>query len=554
MMRIQRTSLTLTILGVLLPIATGLAQAQGQDPGETNRKTYVISGSVGLAGVKMQIHGFPKELVTDSRGTYTVNVPEGWAGEVRPAKDGYEFSPAAMRYTPVKKDYTEENFRARVVTFTISGKTGVAGAVMKGLPGDPITDTNGSYSVTVDYGWTRRVVPVKEGHTFKPAQQIYQAVTRSYTDQDYKASVLTYTLSGHAGIAGVEMRGLPGHVVTDRDGHYRVEIPYGWSGTVAPTKRGCRFEPARRNYSRVRADMQGQDYEVVSLKVATPSSLGGGRPAVLVIPTSGVVDAQVVAQMEEDMQVMLEILRDRLSESRMDLGGLIDYGDFFGGQSGEALYLEGYGVVFVMTVDFPLSFPSEQASEGEPEREVDPVWQRARQKLRSPSIKYRYGAGRRSAAAEGISLEEFQKELVEALRHAANVRHIASSDRIILTVIGQDERGVYGYRGSAGAYGGGYGGGSRSASGGSSGRGRGRTYAHSETYNTRGDGLVQTSSGDGDGNVKRNALGDVIYEARRAGAGPTVLTMQTTKADVDAYATGEIDVEQFRSRVKVLSY
>jgi hypothetical protein len=280
--------------------------------------------------------------------------------------------------------------------------------------------------------------------------------------------------------------------------------------------------------------------------------------------------------MEEDMQVMLEILRDRLSESRMDLGGLIDYGDFFGGQSGEALYLEGYGVVFVMTVDFPLSFPSEQPSEGEPEREVDPVWQRARQKLRSPSIPYRYGAGRRSAAAEGISLEQFQEALVKALRHAANVRHIASAEKINLTVIGQDERGVYGYRGSAGAYGGGYGGGSRSFSGGSFGPEGGRTYAHSETYSTRG-GSVQRPAADGYGNMKRDALGRVIYEARPVRGNPTVLTMQTTKADVDAYGTGvrdnptvltiqttkadvdaygtgEIDLEQFRSRVKVLSY
>ena len=95
--------------------------------------------------------------------------------------------------------------------------------------------------------------------------------------------------------------------------------------------------------------------------------------------------------------------------------------------------------------------------------------------------------------------------------------------------------------------------GSRSVSGASFGPEGGSTYAHSETYSTRG-GSVQRPASDGYGNMRRNALGDVMYEARPAGGAPTVLTMRTTKADVDAYAAGEIDLEEFRSRVKILSY
>ena len=53
---------------------------------------------------------------------------------------------------------------AEKITHTISGSAGVDGVTMKGLPGPPvITDLNGFYTATVDYGWKGTVTPYKEG-------------------------------------------------------------------------------------------------------------------------------------------------------------------------------------------------------------------------------------------------------------------------------------------------------------------------------------------------------------------------------------------------------
>ena len=55
-------------------------------------------------------------------------------------------------------------YKAVKITYTISGSTGIGGAVMKGLPGDPVCDENGDYSVIVDYGFKGSIVPTKEGY------------------------------------------------------------------------------------------------------------------------------------------------------------------------------------------------------------------------------------------------------------------------------------------------------------------------------------------------------------------------------------------------------
>ncbi|MBN1345581.1 MAG: carboxypeptidase regulatory-like domain-containing protein, partial [Phycisphaerae bacterium] len=42
--------------------------------------------------------------------------------------------------------------------------------------------------------------------------------------------------------------------VTDAEGQYHVDVPYDWSGTVAPESGGYTFDPNARSYSSVQAD------------------------------------------------------------------------------------------------------------------------------------------------------------------------------------------------------------------------------------------------------------------------------------------------------------
>ncbi len=511
--------------------------------------TYTVSGDVGLGGVSMA--GLPGNPIADAKGYYHAMVPYGWSGTVMPAKEGYTFTPPAKTYQQLVENMTEQNYRAEVLTFTISGNVDVEGVTMTGLPDDPITDAMGNYRAKVSYGWAGVVVPEKAGYVFDPPDRLYESVRESVANEDHAARVITYTISGTVGWPGVVMRGLPNDPVSDAGGRYAVEVPYGWSGTVTPTREGCTFQPRFRQYGSVKADQNNEDYVMVSIQAPGSQRLGGAAADILVIPTRQ-VDATEFAETREDMGVMLQILREKLSEPRTILGVLYDFGDFFGagGRQVEALHLQGYGALFVMEVSFPLSPALEAGSAdgNEPPQAVDPVWQRARQRLYAPPGGA-YGRTGTPAQTDPASFEQFKEDMVKTLKHAANIRHLESDESVILTIVGQNEdpAGAFGGMsarnpyGGGGPYGGGFvGGGAYSSGGGFSSSGGANVYSDSSSYSS-GSGRMATSRRGG----------------RRPDAVPTastVLTIAATKADIDAFAKGDLDFDEFSTRVKTFSY
>jgi hypothetical protein len=85
-------------------------------------------------------------------------------------------------------------------------------------------------------------------------------VISDLTGQNFTATLNTYTISGNAGDAGVILSYSGGTVTSAGNGRYSLSVPYGWSGTVTPSKSGLTFTPASRTYSGVTADQGGQDY------------------------------------------------------------------------------------------------------------------------------------------------------------------------------------------------------------------------------------------------------------------------------------------------------
>jgi M6 family metalloprotease-like protein/uncharacterized repeat protein (TIGR02543 family) len=283
-----------------------------------------ISGSIKTSGdeavesVTVAFSNGGGSTTTDSSGNYSHSVNQGWSGNATPSKTGYAFSPESRSYDNVASDQTGQDYTATILTYTISGKvsTGEAlankndlkrpqgeaesellpsvqpdkirmisssgmkitqgelsGVVMNGLPENPITDASGNYSATVEYGWSATVTPSKAGYTFSPASIDYTDVTSDQVDQDYTATLLTYTVSGNvstsdvsveiqaaAGLSGVVMDGLPGDATTDTSGNYSATVDYGWSGTVTPTKTGYSFSPPSRDYADVTSDQLNHNY------------------------------------------------------------------------------------------------------------------------------------------------------------------------------------------------------------------------------------------------------------------------------------------------------
>jgi len=454
----------------------------------------------------------------------------------------------------------------RAETFAISGSTGVSGVAMNGLPGNIITDITGLYSARVPGGWKGKVAPAKEGFTFTPPEKLYDAVRADYTDENYGASVMTFTISGSVGAPDVIMRGLPDDPMTASDGTYQATVQYGWAGVVRPIKQGYNFEPAILTYAKVKTDMLNQNYAPRLQRLAPRYGRTTGRTdrgRVLVIPTTEVKPEEFEAT-KEDMHVMLYILEKELGKPRLIQGVFFDFGDFFDreGYVLQAVYVQDYGAFFFTEVDFPLVFPAEaQEPPVETTKEqIDPIWQRAQQEVFSSQALAAGGPfpGRQERGPE--TLEELKKDLTRLLKHACNIRNLKADEWVILTVIGAG--GWIGENRMTGPSGATMGTRSKSAGGGMYGTGGYGGYGGGGGYGGYGGGSGGFGgSGGAGGMAGYGGMGGAGFGFGRMAVVPgmetassTTLTMRVKKSDVDAYARGEIEFEQFQQKVKILTY
>jgi M6 family metalloprotease-like protein/uncharacterized repeat protein (TIGR02543 family) len=214
------------------------------------------SGGSGILGVTITFSGGEGTATTDSSGSYSLNVSDGWSGTATPAKAGYTFSPTSIDYTNVTSDKPNENYEATMLTYTISGNVStvaasvriarihaaaaLSGVVMDGLPGDP-TDASGNYTATVDYGFSGTVTPTKAGYSFSPSDRVYANVTADQPDQNYTASIIQHTLTIAAGTGGTTdpVPGTSQHdygtqvqVTATADSGYQFS---GWTGDASGT-------------------------------------------------------------------------------------------------------------------------------------------------------------------------------------------------------------------------------------------------------------------------------------------------------------------------------
>jgi hypothetical protein len=244
--------------------------------------TYAVTGTVddgttGLADVVM--NGLPNTVTSAADGTYYDTVRNGWTGVVTPVLSGYTFTPESRSYTDVTADQTEQNYTGTDnsgATYVISGNVndgteGVAGVVMNGLPGNPVTAPDGDYTGSVDSGWSGVVTPAASGLTFTPENRMYSNVTADQTGQDYTttSNIEVFSISGTVsngtnGVKGVVMNGLPVNPTTNASGYYIDTVSISWSGTVTPTAAGYVFAPENRSYINVSAEHENQDYSAAA--------------------------------------------------------------------------------------------------------------------------------------------------------------------------------------------------------------------------------------------------------------------------------------------------
>jgi hypothetical protein len=243
---------------------------------------------------------------------------------------------------------------------------------------------------------------------------------------------------------------------------------------------------------------------------------GGGK--VLVIPTQQIQPQDLVTLME-DMTVMCSIFDKKLAQSNLRRG-MPFYGvtlpERFSLDSGSmgAMYVQGYGALFMTTVDFPLSPPETEVKEDTKEENADQIWEQMRQEIFSPQEAARRTPDRPEEKYEAEKVENLKTTLIKALVHAANIRDLKPDESVILTVTG---------------------------SGVSSNVGKIVMNKNNQLLlHTKDRNIVQI--------LGSPSLGDLGISS------PTVLTIRAKKSYIDALAQNKISFDQFEEKIQILSY
>jgi hypothetical protein len=171
-----------------------------------------------------------------------------------------------------------------------------------------------------------------------------------------------------------------------------------------------------------------------------------------VIPTKEITKKDL-GMIKEDMNIMCHLLYKELKPSyrsaRVPYGSLYDdmsshnalLSAFLGigSQKIEGIYLEGYGALFMITVDFPLSAPPElKTQQREPKEEIDSIWEQAKQEIYNKSGEIKTSVDSPPPDVYDANKVEYLKEkLAKALKYAANIRKLEPDNTVVITVKGR---------------------------------------------------------------------------------------------------------------------
>jgi hypothetical protein len=261
---------------------------------------------------------------------------------------------------------------------------------------------------------------------------------------------------------------------------------------------------------------------VVSSNVSTSFNMIGdpflpeqAEENVLVVPTPD-LPAESQAELTEDLSVMCRIFDKSLPAAGSSVG--FAYGDrgdslrwVIGQQSRgtQGLYLDGYGALFFLRVDYPLApTQKEDAGQAKPKEPVDSVWSQTVREMTGQPQDEPQGA-HNAPAYDAQKVENLKKTLVKTLAHASNIRLRRPQDAITLVVGALDDV---------------------------------RVSAHGRSRSA-GWGTAKTSP------VRPGAAPAPAAIRNPATA---MLILRVTKADVDAFAKSQLSLAQFTEKVHVL--
>ncbi len=166
----------------------------------------------------------------------------------------------------------------------------------------------------------------------------------------------------------------------------------------------------------------------------------------LIIPKEA-ADPKSLSEAEEDLNVMARILEKAFAHDENRAMGIVIRNGVIGGSAGpRSIYIEGYGALFFLNVNFPFLPPQAEETNTTPPEETNSEWEQTKRELYSPpgtppGFQERFRV--KSLGADSVEtysatkVDELKKNLIDALKNASHIRRLKSDEMVTVVVSGR---------------------------------------------------------------------------------------------------------------------
>jgi hypothetical protein len=262
--------------------------------------------------------------------------------------------------------------------------------------------------------------------------------------------------------------------------------------------------------------------------IARPAAMRGSSQSLLIRTRE--VDSEAQTQLEEDLKVMSRIV-EKATQTESTHGPRamgIELVLGRGASSVRSLYLDGYGVLFIADVGFPLlPLPAGgQEETSEVKKDEASTWEQTREELYGnpgppvpvPSMGW-FANSTEALAYDSDKVDRLRQDLIEAIKNASNIRQLAPDESITICVQGPSAIPHL----------------------------QVPVYVPGNVPGTRRSGKQSTFE---------SRLDQVVVRQPEVSGDSTsaVMTLQASKSDIDRFARGEITTKQFRDLARTQVY
>jgi len=269
--------------------------------------------------------------------------------------------------------------------------------------------------------------------------------------------------------------------------------------------------------------------------VVTTSS---GTVPPIVVRFSGAGD-DVNGAMEEDLNVMSRLIERSLERGLGDdspdvkMGIPMLYSE--GGRSVRAMYLDGFGALFMIKVRFAVFAPNTNEPK-EPAPAADSDWEKAKKDLygRDDTRPTETPFTSIGSKFDPDQVDELKQALLQALKNASNIRNLKPNDFIAVSVFGHPSATAPTRK-------------SRSS--------KTPSLSLAQSNDAPSASANRKTAVDAGRVAEQKAVGQArVYDLSRTSSQGTVLTIRVRKSDVDAFAKNTLDFEAFQKKAEQHSY